>query len=249
MGRLSGKVAIISGGARGMGEAHGRLFAEQGACVVLGDVLDREGEAAASSLQRLGFRVHYRHLDVTSESAWQAAVEFAEMQWGKLDILVNNAAIVGSRRALDQEIEEDWQRVTEINQRGTWLGMKSCVPAMQRAGGGSIVNISSMNGIVGMPDYFSYQASKGAVRMMSKSAALTYARDHIRVNTVCPGLIATPMGEEDGADANKAFIAATPLARAGDPLDVSYGVLFLASDESRYITATELVIDGGYSAQ
>ena len=249
MDRLSGKVALISGGARGMGAAHGRLFAEHGACVILGDVLDSDGQATANSLQQMGFKVHYLHLDVTSESDWQAAVEFAEFQWGKLDILVNNAAIVGTRRALDQENEQDWQRVTEVNQRGTWLGMKACVPAMQRAGGGSIVNISSMNGIVGMPDYFSYQASKGAVRMMSKSAALTYARDHIRVNTVCPGLIATPMGEEDGADANQAFIAATPLARAGDPLDVSYGVLFLASDESRYITAAELVIDGGYSAQ
>lgn len=249
MSRLSGKIAIISGGARGMGAAHGRLFAQEGACVVLGDVLDADGQAAAAELQQQGFRVQYVHLDVTCESDWQAAVQFAEAQWGKLDILVNNAAIVGSRCALDQESEQDWQRVTDVNQRGTWLGMKVCVPAMQRAGGGSIVNISSMNGIVGMPDYFSYQASKGAVRMMSKSAALTYARDKIRVNTVCPGLIATPMGEEDGADANAAFIAATPLARAGDPLDVSYGVLFLASDESRYITATELVIDGGYSAQ
>jgi cyclopentanol dehydrogenase len=249
MYRLKGKVAIISGGARGMGAVHGRLFAEQGAKVLLGDVLDAEGADTAEQLRSLGLDVQYVPLNVTNASDWQAAVEYAQKQWGKVDILVNNAAIVGSRHALDVESEQDWLRVTDINQRGTWLGMKVCIPAMRRCGGGSIVNISSMNGIVGMPDYFSYQASKGAVRMMSKSAALSYAKDNIRVNTVCPGLIVTPMGEEDGADANAAFIAATPLGRAGASIEVAYGVLFLASDESRYITATELVIDGGYSAQ
>lgn len=249
MNRLAGKVAIITGGARGMGAAHAQLFAAEGARVLLGDVLDAEGQQTAQLLRDQGFDVWYQRLDVSSEADWQTAVAFAQARWGKVDVLVNNAAIVVTRQALHDETHADWQRVTDVNQRGTWLGMKTCIPAMRQAKGGSVVNISSMNGIVGMPDYFSYQASKGAVRMMSKSAALTYAKDGIRVNTVCPGLIATPIGEEDGADANQAFIAATPLGRAGDPLDVSYGVLFLASDEARYITAAEIVIDGGYSAQ
>jgi NAD(P)-dependent dehydrogenase (short-subunit alcohol dehydrogenase family) len=247
--RLRGKIAMITGGARGMGAAHGTIFAREGASVLLLDILDREGEALAAELRNSTFDVRYMRLDVSSPTDWDAAVALVETRWGKLNILVNNAGIVGTKNALDVETETDWQQVTDVNQRGVWLGMQACVPAMRRAGGGSIVNISSMNGVVGLPGYFSYQASKGAVRMMTKSAALSYAADNIRVNTVCPGVVLTPMAEEDGDAMNTALIAATPLRRAAHPEEVSWGVLFLASDEASFITGTELIIDGGYTAQ
>lgn len=249
MGRVQGKVTIITGAARGQGEAHSRLFAAEGAAVLMTDVLDDAGEAVAGELRDAGHDVHFLHMDVTSEADWLAVVAEAERRWGRVDILLNNAGIVGSMRPADTEDLGAWTKVTAINQQGVYLGIKHVVPAMRRSGGGSIVNTCSINGSVGAAGSFSYQASKGAVRMMTRAAALEYVADGIRVNAVSPGLVMTPMAEEEGEESNEAFAAATPMRRGARPEEVSYGVLFLASDEASYITGTDLFIDGGYTAQ
>ncbi|MFJ8601891.1 SDR family NAD(P)-dependent oxidoreductase [Streptomyces shenzhenensis] len=249
MGRVQGKVTIITGAARGQGESHSRLFASEGAAVLMTDVLDEAGEAVAEELRGAGHDVHFTHLDVTSEAGWLAVVAEAERRWGRVDILLNNAGIVGSMLPADTEDLAAWTKVTAINQQGVYLGIKHVVPAMRRAGGGSIVNTCSINGSVGAAGSFSYQASKGAVRMMTRAAALEYVSDGIRVNAVSPGLVMTPMAEEEGEESNRAFAAATPMQRGARPEEVSYGVLFLASDEASYITGTDLFIDGGYTAQ
>lgn len=247
-GRLAGKVALISGGARGQGAAHAELFAEEGASVVLGDILDAEGEATAAALVERGFAASYVHLDVTQDADWRAAVAHAEERHGKLDVLVNNAGILGMPGILE-ETEEHWNQVIAVNQTGVFLGMRAAIPALQRAGGGSIVNTSSIWGLVGAEEYIAYQATKGAVALMSKSAALTYVGDGIRVNTVCPGLVLTPMSAEEGPDVEAAVAAATPMKRGAQPREISQGLLYLASDESSYVTGTDLVIDGGFLAQ
>ncbi len=247
-GRLTGKVALISGAARGQGASHAELFAEQGASVVLGDILDAEGEATAGALSERGFDVTYTRLDVTRSADWQAAVALAEKLYGKLDVLVNNAGILGMPSILD-ETEEHWAQVIAVNQTGVFLGMKAAIPAMQRAGTGSIVNTSSIWGLVGAEEYIAYQASKGAVALMTKSAALTHVGDGIRVNSVCPGLVLTPMSAEEGPEVERAVAEATPMKRGAQPREISQGVLFLASDEASYITGTELIIDGGFLAQ
>jgi NAD(P)-dependent dehydrogenase (short-subunit alcohol dehydrogenase family) len=247
-GRLAGKVALISGGARGQGAAHGELFAEEGASVLLADILDDEGEAAAAALVDRGFAVSYVHLDVTKDADWKAAVAVAEARYGKLDVLVNNAGILGMPGILE-ETEEHWNQVIAVNQTGVFLGMRAAIPALQRAGGGSIVNTSSIWGLVGAEEYIAYQATKGAVALMSKSAALTYVGDGIRVNSVCPGLVLTPMSAEEGPEVEAAVAAATPMKRGARPREISQGLVYLASDESSYVTGTELVIDGGFLAQ
>lgn len=249
MNRLLGKVTIISGAARGQGEAHSRLLAAEGAKVLMTDVLDEAGENVAADLRDAGSDVHYLHLDVTSEPDWSAAVDEAERRWGRVDVLVNNAGIVGSMKAADEEDLQAWTKLTAINQQGVFLGTKHVVPAMRRAGGGAIVNTCSINGTAGAPGSFSYQASKGAVRMMTRSAAMEYVGDKIRVNCVSPGLVMTPMAEEEGEESNKAFAAATPMKRGARPEEISYAVLFLASDEASYITGADLLVDGGYTAQ
>ncbi|MFC9424086.1 SDR family NAD(P)-dependent oxidoreductase [Streptomyces sp. NPDC056987] len=249
MDRVRGKVAIVTGAARGQGEAHSRLLAAEGAAVLMTDVLDDAGETVAGELRDAGYDVRYRHTDVTSEADWLATVEDAERRWGRIDILVNNAGIVGTMKAADEEDVEAWTKITAINQQGVFLGIKHVVPAMRRSGGGAIVNTCSINGSVGAPGSFSYQASKGAVRMMTRAAALEYVKDNIRVNSVSPGLVMTPMAEEEGEESNKAFAAATPMGRGARPEEVSYGVLFLASEEASYVTGTDLLIDGGYTAQ
>jgi NAD(P)-dependent dehydrogenase (short-subunit alcohol dehydrogenase family) len=175
-------------------------------------------------------------------------VQVAEGRFGPLNVLVNNAGVISERGAED-EPEDAWHRVIAINQSGVFLGMKHVVPAMRRAGGGSIINISSTLGVVGAEDYIAYQASKGAIRQMTKSAALSYAKDGIRVNAVCPGWIDTPMTDALGADIREHDIAMTPLRRPGRPIEVSYAVVFLASDEASFITGADLVVDGGYVAQ
>ncbi|WP_181801115.1 SDR family NAD(P)-dependent oxidoreductase [Streptomyces shenzhenensis] len=249
MDRVRGKVTIITGAARGQGEAHSRLFAEEGAAVLMTDVLDDAGEAVAKELREAGHDVRYLHMDVTAESDWLAVVAEAEQRWGHVDILLNNAGIVGSMKPADQEDLGAWTKLTAINQQGVYLGIKHVVPAMRRAGGGSIVNTCSINGSVGAPGSFSYQASKGAVLMMTRAAALEYVGDNIRVNSVSPGLVMTAMAEEEGEESNRAFAAATPMRRGAQPREISYGVLFLASDEASYVTGTDLFIDGGYTAQ
>lgn len=246
--RLVGKVALISGAARGQGAAHAMRFAEEGAKVILGDVLDAEGEARAGEISSSDRDVVYTHLDVASDPDWRAAVELAKERFGKLNVLVNNAGILGMPAILD-ETEEDWNRVVSVNQTGVFLGMRAAIPAMQEAGGGSIINTSSIWGIVGTEGYIAYQATKGAVTVMSKSVALTHAGDGIRVNNVCPGLVFTAMSAEEGPEAEASLAAATPMQRGATPDEISHGLVYLASDESAYVTGTELVIDGGFLAQ
>jgi 3alpha(or 20beta)-hydroxysteroid dehydrogenase/cyclopentanol dehydrogenase len=249
--RLAGKVALISGGARGMGAVEARLFAKEGARVVIGDILDAEGRRVESDVRAAGGEALYAHLDVTSEADWQRAVAAAVSRFGKLDVLVNNAGIGGPGRVEDTTLAE-WTRVMTVNATGVFLGSKAAIPALRAAGGGSIVNISSQLGLVGMENSSpQYQASKGAVRLLTKLTALQYAKERIRVNSVHPGPILTPMTEARRADPDlyRLMVSRIPLGRYGEPEEVAYGVLYLASDESSFVTGSELVIDGGWTAQ
>ena len=251
MGRLDGKVALISGGARGQGAAEARLFAGEGASVVLGDVLDDEGKKVEAEIQEAGGEAIFVHLDVTREADWRAAVENAVSRYGKLDILVNNAGIV-IRKAIEDTTEEEWDRVMGVNAKGVFLGTKHAIPAMRNAGGGSIVNISSTAGLVGSAlGLAAYSATKGAVRLFTKSTAIQHARDGIRCNSVHPGPIDTPMlrSAVEGAEQLEERMNRVPLGRIGTTEDIAYGVLYLASDESSFVTGSELVIDGGGTAQ
>ena len=251
MGRLDGKVALISGAARGMGQAEARLFAAEGAKVVLGDVVDIEGKAVAESI---GANAIYQHLDVTSEDDWAAAVAATTGTFGRLDILVNNAGIAESAPLADMTLDS-YRRVTEVNQTGVFLGMRAVVAAMTAAGGGSILNISSIDGMVGMNNLMSYVASKWAVRGMTKAAAMELGPAGIRVNSIHPGFILTEMGIAEGTDpaAIHGLIDAhttrlAPLNRSGTANDIAGLALFLASDESGYCTGSEFVADGGLTA-
>ncbi|MGH7961385.1 MAG: glucose 1-dehydrogenase [Candidatus Binatia bacterium] len=248
-GRLDGKVALISGGARGQGATEGKLFAREGTKIVLGDVLDEEGQKTAKEIQAAGGSATYIHLDVTREEEWQKAVDTAVRQFGKLNILINNAGILHMAGVEDTTLEI-WDRVIAINQTGVFLGIKHAVPAMRKAGGGSIINISSIAGLIGVGAAAAYQASKGAVRILSKNAAVQYAKEGIRVNSIHPGVITTKMVIEGiDPESRKLFAQATPLGREGTVDEIANGALFLASDESSYMTGAELVLDGGYTAQ
>ena len=251
MGRLDGKVAIITGGARGQGASEGILFAQEGAKVVLGDILDEEGASVEAQIREAGGDARYVRLDVTLAADWERAVELAESAYGKLDVLVNNAAIF-MPNGIEDTTEEQWDRLMAINAKGVFLGTKHSIPAMRRAGGGSIINISSIAGMVGNPrSGVAYSASKGAVRLFTKATAIQHAKDNIRCNSVHPGPIDTPMTEESRRDpAQQAQrLARVPMGRSAAPEEVAYGVLFLASDESSYMTGSEMVIDGGVTAQ
>ena len=247
--RLEGKVALISGGARGMGAVEAVLFAEEGAKVVIGDLLEAEGRTVADSIP--DGNAAFIRLDVTSEDDWQAAVALAVQRYGKLDVPVNNAG-VGATSMIEETTVAEWDRVMDINAKGVFLGTKHAIPEMRRAGGGSIINISSQLGIVGM-DVSSpqYQASKGAVRLLTKSTAVQYAAEGIRANSVHPGPIVTPMTDVRRADPaiSELMVSRIPLGRYGESIEVAYGVLYLASDESSFVTGSELVIDGGWVAQ
>jgi NAD(P)-dependent dehydrogenase (short-subunit alcohol dehydrogenase family) len=248
-GRMQDKVAIVTGAARGQGAAHARLLAEEGAKVVLGDVLDDQGRALEQELHGAGHDVLYVHLDVSSDEDWASAVQLAVERFGGLHVLVNNAGIVGTTAGVETETIEGWQQILAVNQTGVFLGMKHSVPLMKRAGGGSIVNTSSIWGVAGTEEYIGYQATKGAVRLMTRSAALTHARDNIRVNSVVPGLVMTPMLDDEPEESIASVVEMTPLGRGADPREISYGVLFLASDEASFVTGTDLVVDGGFLAQ
>jgi NAD(P)-dependent dehydrogenase (short-subunit alcohol dehydrogenase family) len=215
---------------------------------MLADILDDLGMREAASLRDEGFEADYRHLDVTSSADWADAVTATEERFGTLTILVNNAGIFSEAGAVD-ETEDRWHEVIGVNQTGVFLGMKHAIPAMRRAGGGAIVNISSTLGLAGVEDWIAYQASKAAIVMMSRSAALSYARDGIRVNTVCPGIVRTPMWEAEDPKVRERDLSFTPMGRPASPDEVSRGVLYLASSEASFVTGTELAIDGGYLAQ
>jgi len=231
-----------------MGECEARLVAREGAKVVLGDVLEEQGRKVAAEITQQGGAATFVRLDVTAESDWQRAVETAERTYGKLNVLVNNAGIV-RMAPLDETSLEAWNEVINVNQTGVFLGMKHAVPAMRRAGGGSIINISSVAGLIGLPDIPAYQASKGAVRLLTKHAAIQYAKDKIRVNSVHPGRIETPMTANLNPERRQLVLNLTPMGRDGKPEEVAYGVLYLASDESSFVTGSELVIDGASTTQ
>jgi len=249
MERLKGKVALISGGARGQGAAEARLFANEGAKVVIGDVLDDvckrtadEINAKAASKAAVAL-----HLDVTRANDWRAAVAASEHEFGGLDILVNNAGIYRTG-GIEDTSEEDWDAVVNINQKGVWLGMKTAVPAMRRRGGGSIINISSIYGLIGSAGSAAYHGTKGAVRLLTKAAAVQYAPDKIRVNSVHPGVILTPMVDLVPQEQLQSLIELAPMKRGAQPEEVGWCVVFLASDEASFVTGAELVVDGGYTA-
>ena len=248
--RLENKVALISGGARGMGAVEAKMFVQEGAKVVIGDVLDEDGKQTEAEINEAGGECVFVHLDVTDETAWQDAVAAAVDRFGKLDILVNNAGIARINNVEDTTSDE-WDLVMDINAKGVFLGTKAAIPEIRKAGGGSIVNISSIAGLTGGRTS-SYAASKGAVRLLTKSSAIQYAGEGIRCNSVHPGVIETPMttpimlNTQESRDLNA---SRHPLGRVGQPEDIAYGVLFLASDESSFMTGSELVIDCGLTAQ
>lgn len=249
--RLQNKVAFISGGARGMGAAEAKLFAQEGAKVVIGDVLNDEGRKTESEINEMGGECLFVRLDVTSEDSWADAIATTVSRFGKLDVLVNNAGVV-ARGTLEDTTIDDYDRIMDINAKGVFLGTKAAIPELRKAGGGSIVNIASISGNVGQSDVQAvYNASKGAVRIFTKSAAIQYAGEGIRVNSVHPGDIDTPMAQArlNDPQLQREAEARSPLGRTGRPEEVAYGVLYLASDESSFVTGSELVIDGGYTAQ
>ena len=248
--RLDNKVALISGGARGIGAAVAKIFAQEGAQLVICDILEDEGRKTAEEITAAGGECVFVRLDVTSETDWAQAAAEVTSRFGRLDILVNNAGIYRAH-IVEETTAAEWDQVMNINAKGGFFGTKYAIPAMREAGGGSIVNISSVAGLVGSRQTTAYTASKGAVRLFTKSTAIQYASDGIRANSVHPGTIVTPMTE--------GFLAAstmrqdrmdrTPLKRVGRPEDVAYGALYLASDEASFVTGSELVIDGGRTAE
>src|SRR6187551_2853567 len=245
MGKLDGKVAIVSGGARGMGAAEVRRLHADGASVVAADILDDEGKALADEL---GDRVRYVHLNVTSEEQWQSAVEQTERDFGKLDVLVNNAGILVFNAIVDTPVEE-LRRVLEVNLVSAFVGMKTAIPAMRRAGGGSIVNISSTEGLGATVFCGAYTASKFGVRGITKVAAIEYGGEGIRANSVHPGGIDTPMTRAVMDETGRKYVAnKVPLKRMGTAEDIADTVAFLASDESSYVNGAEIVLDGGVTA-
>ena len=251
MGRLKDKVALITGGSRGMGAAEARMFADEGAHVVIADILENEGRKTASEIASSGARCIFRQLDVLKASEWDSVIGTAISIFGKLDILVNHAGVTSRMMLLDTS-EPEWDRVMDINTKGTFLGIKAAIPAIRSSGGGSIINISSQMGLVGA-DFISpqYQASKGAVRLLTKSVAIQYASDNIRCNSIHPAPIETDMTADvrQDPDAFQDMLRRIPMGRYGKPEEVAYAVLYLASDESSFVTGSELVVDGGWTAQ
>ena len=244
--RLQHKIALISGAARGMGASEARLFAKEGAKVVLGDVLHQQGQAVADEINDAGGHALFVPLDVTSEQSWREAVNVAEQRFGNVNVLVNNAGIL-VREELEEGTDHGWDSTMNVNAKGVYLGMKQAVPSMLKAGGGSIINISSISGIVSL-GYPAYNASKGAVRLLTKNVAIQYADQNIRINSIHPGVINTDMMAGD-TRSDEDWDRLIPLGRFAEPIEVAYGALFLASDESSFMTGSELVIDGGFTAQ
>jgi NAD(P)-dependent dehydrogenase (short-subunit alcohol dehydrogenase family) len=241
MRRLEGRVAIVTGGARGQGASHAERLAREGAAVVGVDVLDDAGEETAARLRGEGLDVVYRHLDVTDPDGWKTVVGACD----RLDVLVNNAGIIHVAPLLEERLDE-WNRLLAVNATGTLLGMQAAIPAMRARGGGSIVNVASIFGVTGSEGYVAYTASKAAIVAMTKTAALEHAADGIRVNAICPGGVSTPMNENEPEGG---VVPLTPLGRRAHVSEISGAVAYLASDDSSFVTGTELVIDGGYLAR
>jgi NAD(P)-dependent dehydrogenase (short-subunit alcohol dehydrogenase family) len=256
MDRLTGKSAIVTGGAVGIGRACVELMAAEGAKVAIFDVLEAEGMGLAAALATQGHEVGFWKVDVTDEAAVKVAIDSAAARFGGLSIMVNNAGISGTPKPTDQVSEAEWDRVQAVNVKGVFFGTKHAIPHLRSAGGGSIINLSSIAGLVGVGGTAPYHASKGAVRLMSKNDALTYAPERIRVNSIHPGYIWTPMVEKhlratsNDLEAAKAAAGALhPLGHLGEPADIAWAVVYLASDESKFVTGAELVVDGGYTAR
>ncbi|MFZ5637062.1 MAG: SDR family NAD(P)-dependent oxidoreductase [Pseudomonadota bacterium] len=257
MNRTRDKVCIVTGAALGIGRACAERLGEEGAKLALFDVLDVEGEALAAELNARGIPARYWHVDVASEANVQAAVAAVAAHFGGLHALINNAGISGSTKLTHEITEAEWDRVQAVNVKGVFFCTKHAIPHLKAGGGGSIVNLSSIYGLIGAPDVPAYHASKGAVRLMSKTDAMIYASDRIRVNSVHPGYIWTPMVEHhlraSGAtdlDAARTEVGRLhPLGHMGDVDDIAWGVVYLVSDESKFVTGTELTIDGGYTAR
>jgi len=248
--RLTGKVALITGGANGMGKSEATIFAKEGARVVVADLLEADGQKVVAEIKAAGGEARFVKLDVTSEADWKHAVATTQTAFGQLDVLVNNAGISGSYDP-DTMSTAAWDTIMNVNAKGVFLGMKYAIPAMQRAGAGAIVNISSISGFVGQNGiHMAYNASKGAVRIATKAAAVQYAKDGIRVNSVHPGMMPPMRTSKMSADPQwrAKMINPIPMKREGRVEEVAYAVLFLASDEASYITGTELVVDGGLLA-
>lgn len=240
MNRLTGKVAVVTGAGRGIGRAIADAFAREGATVV--------ATGRNETCEPFDDGVAYRRLDVAEAADWRHVIgEIAESH-GQVDVLANNAGIITYEPAHELSVET-WQHVVAVNQTGVWLGMREVIPAMRAGNGGSIINISSIWGSVAVAGAHAYHATKGAVRTMSKSAAITYAREGIRVNSLHPGFVATPLTDSQDPAINKAVIGQTPMGRAGKPEEIAHAAVFLAADESSFVTGSELVVDGGYLAQ
>ncbi|MFA7597680.1 MAG: glucose 1-dehydrogenase [Novosphingobium sp.] len=246
-GRMSGKVALISGGASGLGEAQAILFAREGARVVIGDLQEDLGNGVVKAIAGEGGEAIFARLDVTSFDSWKAAVRLAVDTYGSLTTLVNNAGIFHPGGVVT-ETDEGWARMIAVNQTGPFYGMKAAVPELLKAGNAAIVNISSLYGLIGSPDALSYHATKGAVRVMGKAAALEFARQGIRVNTIFPGQIRTPILGDITPEQDAAIKASIPMGVVGDPMDIAHGSLYLASDEAKYVSGAELWIDGAWYA-
>jgi NAD(P)-dependent dehydrogenase (short-subunit alcohol dehydrogenase family) len=255
MDRLKGKVAVITGGSVGIGAATATRMAEEGAAVAILDCKDQEGKALASQLADRGFKAEYWHCDVSSEQEVKQVLDKVADTFGSLTVLVNNAGISGPNKPTHELTEEEWDVVQNVNVKGVFFCTKHSIPHMKKAGVGSIVNLSSIYGLVSAPDVPPYHASKGAVRLMTKTDALLYALENIRANSIHPGFIWTPMVEghlkTTGMaleEAKQATAALHPVGHMGEPDDIAWGVVYLASDESKFVTGSELVIDGGYTA-
>jgi NAD(P)-dependent dehydrogenase (short-subunit alcohol dehydrogenase family) len=257
MNRLKGKVCLVTGGALGIGRACVERMSEEGADVAIFDVLDGPAEALVEALIGRGAKARYWHVDVADETAVASAINDAAAHFGGLHAVVNNAGISGSTKLTHEVTEADWDRVMAVNVKGVFFCTKHAIPHLRKAGGGSIVNLSSIYGLVGAPDVPAYHASKGAVTLMSKTDAMIYAPDGIRVNSIHPGYIWTPMvenhllasGATDLAAARETVGRLHPLGHVGQPDDIAWGAVYLASDESRFMTGAALVIDGGYTAR
>ena len=245
--RLHNKVALITGGASGIGAAHARVFAEAGAKVLVCDVQDEMGRGVVDDVNRKGGKAAFFRLDVANEDHWKQAVAEAVKRFGGLTTLINNAGVY-QPAGLDTETVEGWNRIIAINQTGVWLGMKTAMPALLKSGNASIVIIGSIYGIVGSPGSIAYHASKGAVRIMSKSVAVQYARQGVRVNSIFPHLIKTAIVDGLPEDVMKALEDAIPMGRGGVSEDIAYASVYLCSDEAQYVTGAELVIDGGFTS-